>query len=152
MLLFSSSQSNCHAQMASMHSCNLTSDGTAKTFWQSMFSHTNRHQEAEDVRVPTGINTHRDLIQKQKPTGHSSTESYVTASESCNFPKISASISWKPMVQHHYTAAGCRLNRSEMRDRMRTKYRRERRTCSEIFVYNNKMGKNIHCSKRKLRD
>jgi len=31
----------------------------------------------------------------------------MTASESGNFPTISASIGWKPTVQPHYTAAGC---------------------------------------------
>lgn len=35
---------------------------------------------------------------------------------------------------------------------MRTKHRRERRTGSELFVYKNKIGKNVHCSKRKWRD
>lgn len=137
--------------MALADSFNLTGDSMTKTFWWSRFSDTNRHQVAGDVHVSTGSSTHRDLIQKRKPTGHSSMNNYAAASASCNFPMISANICWKPTVQPHYPAAGWQWSQSEMRDRMGTNHRRERRTGSELFVYKNKIGKNVHCSKRKWR-
>lgn len=48
--------------------------------------------------------------------------------------------------------AGSEVSRRERRDRIRTNHRRERRTDSEILLYENKIGKNVHSSKRKWRN
>lgn len=131
--------------MAWTDSFNLTMD-TKATWWSQL-----SHQIAGDVHVPTGSNTHRGLIQKGKPTGHSSMDNSVAVSESCNFPVISANICWKPTLQPHCPAAACQWTQSERRGRMRTNHRRQR-TDSVLFLYKNKIGKNVHCSKRKWRN
>lgn len=87
--------------MAWADSFNLTMD-TKATWWSQL-----SHQIAGDVHVPTGSNTHSGLIQKGKPTGHSSMGNSVAASESCNFPVTSANICWKPTLQPQCPAAAC---------------------------------------------